>query len=376
MRKILNIMAVLLAITLITSCSPNGNKKIDVDNNKKAEDKTSDDKKEDVKYSGKDIIIGLKHKVDTDILYTTIVLKDEEMLPYEVEKDVILFPYRDEMYKFQVAEFNDESVNEEMKDEYDEVLGEYPLYAYNHKFNFKDIQFLKKEEEAMSKRTIEELTPEEGDISNIKFGRDEIMAIGDGFISLKEYTMSTGGGSMVHANSVNKIYSIDGLNDNKALELHEVFNGDLDKALIEVMENNEVKEEAKEDGNIKDEFYFDKENITIVGHEGELVLGLPYVQEFTHTGNGTHFKDMLDYSKIPVELKDGFKRAKLPVEYKELEENIEELREAYYLKETDAIVVLTKDSLRLYMKGNREWNKPDKSIPINGESYIVYVGEA
>ncbi len=375
MRKILNIIAVLFAITLVTSCSPKGNEKIDEKNNKKVEHKISQEKSDDIQYSGKNIIIGLKHKVDTDILYTTIVLKDEEMLPYEVEKDVILYPYGDEMYKFQVAEFNDESVNEEMKDEYDEDLGEYPLYAYNHKFNFKDIQFLKKGEEAISKRTIEEIMPQEGDISKIKFGRDEIIAIGDGFISIKEYTMSTGGGSMVYANNVNKIYSIEVLNDNKELEINEVFNGDLDKAIIEVMENNEVKEEEKEEGNIKDHFYFDKENITIIGQEGQLVLGLPYVQEFTHTGNGSHFKDMLNYSKIPVELKEGFKRAKLPVEYKELEGNIEELCEAYYLKETDAIVVLTKDSFRLYMKGNRDWNKPDKSIPINGDSYIVYVGE-
>ena len=375
MRKILNIIAVLLLITLVTSCSPKSNEKIDVKNNKNAEDKTSDEKKEVVQYSGNDIIIGLKHKVDTDILYTTIVLKDEKMLPYEVEKDVILFPYMNEMYKFQVAEFNYESVNEDMKDEYDEELGEYPLYAYDHKFNFKDIQLLKKEEEPKSKRKRDELMPEEGDISNIKFGRDEIMAIGDGFISLKEYTMSTGGGSMVYAKNVNKIYSIEGVNDKKELKINEVYNGDLDKVLIETMEKNEIKEESKEEGNIKDKFYFDKENITIIGHEGELVLGLPYVQEFTHTGNGSHFKNMLNYSKIPVELKEGFKRAKLPVEYNNLEENIEELKEAYYLKETDSIVALTENSLSLYMRGNREWKKPDKSIPIDGETYIVYVGE-
>ncbi|WBW98229.1 hypothetical protein [Oceanirhabdus sp. W0125-5] len=376
MRKILNIIAVLLAITLVTSCSPKENQKIDVENSKKVEDKTSEKKKDDDEYSGKDIIIGLKHKVDTDILYTTIVLKDEKMMPYEVEKDVILYPYGEEMYKFQVAEFNHESVNEDMKDQYDEELGEYPLYAYNHKFNFKDIQFLKKEEEAKSTRTVEGLMPEEGEIANIKFGRDEIMAIGDGFISIKEYTMATGGGSMVYANNTNKIYSIEGLNESKEIKINQVFNGDLDRGILEVMEKNEIKEEEKEEGNSSDKFYFDKENITIVGFEGELVLGLPYVQEFTHTGNGSHFKDMLSYSKIPVELKQGFKRDKLPVEYKELEENIEELREAYYIKEVEAIVVLTKDSLELYMRENREWNKPDKTIPINGDSYIVYVGEA
>ena len=102
---------------------------------------------------------------------------------------------------------------------------------------------------------------------------------------------------------------------------------------------------------------------------------MPYVQEFNHTGNGSHFKDMLSYTKIPVELKEDYRSHVLPVDYGILNENIKNLQEASYLKETDTIVVLTDDSLKFYIKGNRDWSKPEKSIPINGESYIVYAGE-
>lgn len=323
------------------------------------------------------LLLGISRVSDSDIFYspnkyrTLWIYQSDSGIKVNLINDEIIAPYGDEFYSISKRQCKYEKLNEWVREKKDFL----DYLDYEYYFNFNKVISNKLGQDSYVKLSEEELKSKaEKEEWPINLLYEEILYVGNEYISIKGNNFITGGGTYKNQDYYINFYKLNDIN--KEVKIMNVFDE------IPQDEINKLKEEKlkvlKEEKIDNGELYFEERQlvddryITVAREKGRLVAQVPLITESKHYGNGSLYRIDKKFLTLDTNLPESIENYDL---LSPLWDNIKsyypQLKDAVSSPLDNMLVVLTDKKLLIFSGSDYDLNSPDYEITIDSREKII-----